>query len=157
MLLGGLALADHGGDVREVFYAALASLGFGVFFNLRGRKLFAAAAGGGIGWLFYTLAAAQGPMMQNFIASLSITAYAEIMARTQRAPVPVYLTPALIPLVPGGPIYQAMLHALNGETDLFLSTGLLAMSVTGAIALGVVAASSAMRLIFLRHLARPSR
>ena len=32
----------------EVFYAALASLGFGVFFNLRGRKLFAAAAGGGI-------------------------------------------------------------------------------------------------------------
>ncbi len=38
----------------EVFYAALASLGFGVFFNLRGRKLFAAAAGGGIGWLFYT-------------------------------------------------------------------------------------------------------
>ena len=53
----------------EVFYAALASLGFGVFFNLRGRKLFAAAAGGGIGWLFYTLAGAQGPMMQNFIAS----------------------------------------------------------------------------------------
>ena len=92
----------------EVFYAALASLGFGVFFNLRGRKLFAAAAGGGIGWLFYTLAAAQGPMTQNFIASLSITAYAEIMARTQRAPVPVYLTPALIPLVPGGSIYQEM-------------------------------------------------
>ena len=83
----------------EVFFAALASLGFGVFFNLRGRKLFAAAAGGGIGWLFYTLAGAQGPMMQNFIASLSITAYAEIMARTQRAPVPVSYTHLTLPTI----------------------------------------------------------
>lgn len=105
----------------EVFYAALASLGFGVFFNLRGRKLFAAAAGGGIGWLFYTLAAAQGPMMQNFIASLSITAYAEIMARTQRAPVPVYLTPALIPLVPAAPsIRRCCMPSTEKQTSFFL-------------------------------------
>ncbi len=138
-----------------VLYAALASLGFGVFFNLRGAKLWAAAIGGGVGWLFYMLFALQGALVQNFAASLAITVYAEIMARVQRAPVLTYLTPALIPLVPGGPIYQAMLHALNGETELFLSTGLLAMTVTGAIALGVVAASAVMRLIFLRHLARP--
>lgn len=135
-----------------VAYAALASLGFGVFFNLRGKKLFAAAVGGAVGWFFYALAAEHGPVMQNFIASLSITAYAEVLARLQRAPVPVYLTPALIPLVPGGAIYQTMLQALNGNTDLFLSTGMLAMSVTGSIALGVVAASSVMRLLFLRHL-----
>lgn len=66
----------------EVFYAALASLGFGVFFNLRGRKLFAAAAGGGIGWLFYTLAAAQGPMMQNLLQAYP----SPLMLRSWRAP-----------------------------------------------------------------------
>lgn len=135
-----------------VLFATAAAFGFGISFNLHGHKLWVAAVGGGCGWLFYLLCAPLGEMMQYFIASVSITLYAELMARVLRAPVTVFLAPALIPLVPGGQIYETMLFALNGQDELFLSTGLRALTLTGALALGVVAASSVLRLFGLRRL-----
>ena len=136
------------------------ALGFCLVFHLRRRYMFAASLGGLLTCGVYLAAASiwSGILLPTLTAAAFAALYAEFLAWFMGAPATLFLIPALlIPLVPGGSIYQAMLHALNGETDLFLSTGLLAMSVTGAIALGVVAASSAMRLIFLRHLARPSR
>lgn len=142
----------------SILCASLAALGFGVFFNLRGIKLWTAALGGGIGWLFFLLAQSGGDLIQYFMASIAITLFAEIMARIQRAPVTVYLVPALIPLVPGGAIYEAMLYALNGQNELFLSVGLHALTITGALALGIVTVSSLMRLIYARkfRLHRPT-
>lgn len=138
----------------SVFYACAAAFGFGIFFNLRGKKLVTASFCGGIGWLFYLIGAFGGDVFQNFLASCAITVFAEIMARAQRAPVIVYLAPALIPLVPGGTIYEAMLYALNGENDLFISTGLRAMTITGALSLGIVAISSMVQLVNLRQTPR---
>ena len=136
----------------SIIWATFAALGFSVFFNLRGKKLWPAAMGGGIGWLFFMLAANQGDLAQYIIASSAITLYAETMARIQRAPVTIYLAPALIPLVPGGLIYKAMLHALNGENELFLSVGLHSLTITGALALGIVAVSSLIRLLYNKKL-----
>jgi uncharacterized membrane protein YjjB (DUF3815 family) len=136
----------------SVLCASLAALGFGIFFNLRGLKLLTAAFGGGIGWLFFLLAKPGGDLVQYCMASAAITLFAEVMARIQRAPVTIYLVPALIPLVPGGLIYEAMLHALNGQNELFLSIGLHALTITGALTLGIVTVSSLMRLIYARKL-----
>ena len=141
----------------SILCASLAALGFGVFFNLRSVKLWTAAIGGGIGWLFFLLAHPGGDLVQYCTASAAITLYAEITARIQRAPVTVYLVPSLIPLVPGGLIYEAMLRALNGQNDLFLSVGLHALTITGALTLGIVTVSSLMRLVYARklHIHRP--
>lgn len=138
--------------VLSVLCASLAALGFGIFFNLRGSKLWTAAIGGGIGWLFFLLAEPGGDLVRYCTASAAITLYAEVMARIQRTPVTVYLVPALIPLVPGGLIYEAMLHALGGRNDLFLSVGLHALTITGALTLGIVTVSSLMRLVYARRL-----
>lgn len=130
-----------------VISSAAASLGFGIFFNLRGKKLLAAALGGALGWLFYILFSPFGEFMQYFAAGAAITLYSEIMARLQKAPAAIYLAPALIPLVPGGTIYEAMLFALKRLNGLFLSTGIRAMIIMGAIVLGIVTVSSVARLI----------
>lgn len=134
----------------SILCASLAALGFGIFFNLRGVKLCTAAIGSGIGWLFFLLAQPGGDLVQYCAASAAITLFAEVMARVQHAPVTVYLVPALIPLVPGGLIYEAMLNALNGQNELFLSVGLHALTITGALALGIVTVSSLMRLLYAR-------
>lgn len=111
-----------------------------------------AAFGGGIGWFFFLLTKPSGDLVQYCMASAAITLFAEVMARIQRAPVTIYLVPALIPLVPGGLIYEAMLHVLNGQNELFLSIGLHALTITGALTLGIVTVSSLMRLIYARKL-----
>lgn len=138
--------------VLPFLWASLSALGYGVFFDLRGRKLVAAALGGGVGWLaFLALSGGASDIPQYFAGAVAISAYAEAMARVQRAPVTVYLAPALIPLVPGGGIYETMLHALNGENALFLEVGIHTLIIAGALAFGVVTCSSIIRLLTSRQ------
>lgn len=133
--------------MKAVIAAGVAAFGFSIFFNLRGKKLLAASLGGSVGWILYLLFAPMGEFMQFFAASVSIALYSEIMARVQKAPAAIYLAPALIPLVPGGTIYEAMLYALKEFNDTFISTGIRAMTIMGAIVLGIVTVSSVARLI----------
>jgi uncharacterized membrane protein YjjB (DUF3815 family) len=41
--------------IIKAVYALLASLGFGVLFNIKGKNLLFASLGGAITWLFYLL------------------------------------------------------------------------------------------------------
>ena len=139
----------------NMVYAAVCTFGFSVFFNLRGKKLIACTVGGSFAWMFYELFAGYGTMAQFFIAGASIALYAEIMSRIMKAPGSIYIAPALIPLVPGGALYRSMLHVLNGENDLFISTGIEALMIIGALTLGIVSVSSVARLLFVKHLRNP--
>lgn len=130
-----------------LLYSFGACAGFCILFNLRGKKVFFAALGGAVSWLVYLLTRGLGSeTVQFFLAAMAVAAYAEIMARIQRAPVTCYLLPALLPLVPGGGIYYTMEHCLNGDTQAFLETGLHTLGLAGALALGVVVVSTAARL-----------
>ena len=132
-------------------YSIAASLGFGIFFNLKSGKLAAAALGGGVGWLVYLATLPFGnDITGSFAAALAITAYAELMARIQYSPVSIYLAPALIPLVPGAVLYRAMLLAITGDTVNAISTGFHALIITGALAIGIVTASSLLRIMIYR-------
>lgn len=139
----------------EVFYAFLACLAFGIVFQLRGCKLWCAAAGGGLGWLVYRLCGRlpDSGITSYFFATLVISAYAELMARRFRAPVSIYLAVALIPLVPGGGIYDTMEQCIQGNVTAALATGLHTVGIAGALAIGIVMVSSTVRIItqYRRH------
>ena len=139
-------------------YAFLACIGFSMLFNIHGIGMLICAGGGGLGWLCYLLAAplVHSDIIQSFLAALVISAWAEIMARLRKCPVPSYLLVALFPLVPGGGIYYTMEHALNGETDLFLASLLHTLGMAGALAVGVLLVASFVRL-FSDHKNRQSR
>ena len=77
------------------------------------------------------------------------------MARVVKAPVTVFLLIALFPLVPGGGIYYTMEYGLLGETQQFLESLLSTLGTAGALAVGILLVSSAMRLgVRLRELWR---
>lgn len=131
-----------------MLYAFISCGGFAIIYNIHGLGILICAFGGALGWLAYLLCA---PVLQSeiahiFVAALVISAYAEIMARIRKCPVTGYLLVAIFPLVPGGGIYYTMEHALNGEIDQFLSSFLHTMGLAGAIAVGVLLVSSAVRM-----------
>ena len=138
-----------------MIYAAICTFGFSIFFNLRGKKLIVCSIGGSFAWMFYELFAIHGIMTQFFASGAAIALYAELMARIMKAPGSIYIAPALIPLVPGGALYRSMLHVLNGENDLFISTGIDALMIIGALTLGIVSVSSVARLMFVKKLRNP--
>lgn len=146
------------GILLPCLYSFIACVGYCFVANVRIRKkmLFFASLGGALGWGgFLLFNYMENAIVQSFLAIIIVTIYAEILSRIFKAPVTVYLVVGLIPLVPGGGIYYTMEHAIKGNTIEFLNTGLKTFGIAGAIALGILLASSFVRLIVsVRKLAK---
>ena len=130
-------------------YAFLACAGFCLVFNIHGPGILICCSGGALGWLIYLLAEflTANIILRFLLATIVITLFSEIMARIRRCPVTGYLIIALLPLVPGSGIYEAMIHCVQGETDLFLSVLLRTLGIAGALALGALLGSSVLRIL----------
>lgn len=132
--------------VIQILAAAVASLCFGVVFQIRGKKLAFAAGSGAVAYSIYLCPWAQSTVIAIFCASCAITLYAEIVARVQKSPATVFLVAGLIPIVPGGGIYRCMYQALAGDLSQAAYTGYTTFLEAGAIAIGVVTVASLMKL-----------
>ncbi|WP_264852188.1 threonine/serine exporter family protein [Clostridium omnivorum] len=130
-------------------YAFIATFGFCILFNIRGKNLFYTSLGGGVTWFFYLLADhfSSSNIFALFIASIVAGIYSEIMARVLKSPVTTFSICAIIPLVPGGGMYNTMLQLIQGNVNNSLTTGLATLSSAGAIAVGILLASSFTKLM----------
>jgi len=137
-------------------YALLATLGFGIYFNIKGRNLIFASVGGAITWFIYLLSLSinDSVMISLFLASLTAGIYSEIQARYLKAPVTIFSICAVIPLVPGGGMYYTMLASVQGDINKFLTTGLNTLASAGAIAVGILVASTITKLLLVIQNAR---
>ena len=131
-------------------YSFLACVGFCFVFNIHGPGILICGGGGALGWLIYLLTdfVTSSLMLRFLLAAIVITLYSEIMARIRRCPVTGYLVIALLPLVPGGGIYETMRFCVQGDTQQFLSALVSTFGIAGALALGTVLGSSAIRILF---------
>ena len=135
----------------ELLMAYLASLSFAYIFNLNRRTALLAAIGGSIGWLFYSqgLAFSHDMNIAYFLGAVALSYYAEIMARKTRTPVTSYITPALIPLVPGSGLYRTMLQSLEGNYNEALREGITTMMASGALAIGILMVFTLIKIYYL--------
>ena len=126
-------------------YAFVACFAYCFIVNLRGRLLFFAPLGASIGWLVYSLCGLfAGDLLCYFLATVSVSIYAEIMARIDRVPATGFLLIGIFPMVPGGGIYYTMEYCINGDTGMFLETGLHTFGIAGCLALGVLTVTSVL-------------
>ena len=134
--------------VLPALYSFIASIAFGIQFNIRFRHIIAAAVGGIISQVIFNAAELGGSSepLCYFFATCAIAVYSEFLARRLHVPVNMYLVVAIIPLVPGKLIYQAMTALINGETQSFADQCTAAFAAAGAIAMGIFAVSSIARV-----------
>lgn len=132
----------------QILTAFLGSLGFSVLFNLRRTKLLIAAVGGMLTWAVYLLMGlffGSDPIRYLF-ASLFVTIYAEVFARVKKTPTTSYLVPGLIPLIPGGALYNTMKFALNNAWSDFGEAAAYTIQLALALSAGIIVVSSVMRM-----------
>ncbi len=136
------------------FMNFLASLGFGIIFDLRGKKLIAASINGTLGGIVYNiLLDPYGSVVALFCASVTISIFAMVMARILKCPTTILLISALVPLVPGGMMYYTVLDFINGDMALALNDAIKTFTDVGAIVIGIVIVSGleiAMRKLIKR-------
>lgn len=135
--------------IIEVVSAFIASLAFGIIFNIKNRNLFFAALCGALGWFVYKLSLNNGfsDTLSLFLASISLSAYSEVFARVLKTPVTTFIIVALIPLVPGGGMYYTMLEAITGNIMTSLEIGIETIASAGVLAIGIILVSSITRTI----------
>ena len=138
-----------------LFSSFLASLGFGILFNIKGKNLILAGIGGAVYKLVLFLGGSE--MIAMFSGSVVFSLYSEILARVCKTPVTTFIICALIPLVPGGGMYRTMQQAIAGNIDKALAIGLNTISIAGVLVLGILLVSTLMRAFYHMQKERKAR
>lgn len=140
----------------QLITATLGAFGFSLIFNVRGKMVLYTTLGGVLAWGSYLLLKAAGltPPAAYLLVSIIITIYAEIHARTRKAPATVFLVCAIIPLVPGSRLYATMVYAVHLDWEDFMEKGLETLLLAVALAAGIIIVSTVMHAV---HAAREIR
>lgn len=123
-------------------------IGFFILFNIHGPGGLICALGGMLTWLIYCICIRLGcqDIAAYFWATVFSSLYAEIMARVRKYPAISYLVVSAFPLIPGAGVYYTMNHAVRGDMANFASQGMHTAAIAGAMAVGILLASTVVRL-----------
>lgn len=123
--------------------AVIGTLGFSLMFKISRKQLPWAILGGAVTFVFYLLFLNFGCFIANMMAGVAMMGYCEIVARIRKAPVTVFLSAALVVLVPGGALYYTIYNVLAKNTDMVISYG----ATTAITCLGIIAGISIATVI----------
>ncbi len=128
----------------------LASLGFGVLYNIQERQtLLLAGLTGAIGTVTYQLVMTLGgtELSASFYGAITFSLLAQLLAKIRRTPSIMYSVPALIPLVPGGTVFKMMSELLTGKTYNGLNLGMHALAISGMLVFGMTLTATCLALV----------
>lgn len=139
-------------EALQVFTGFVGVIGFSILFNIRGKRLIATAVGGFLSWALFVVLSHVIPneAFNYFLVALLISVYAEIMARVMKTPTTTFITASLVPLIPGGSLYYTMAYAFESNMEAFLEKAIYTLQLAAALALGIIVASTAVKLIMFK-------
>ena len=131
----------------SILLALVGTVGFCILFQVPQKSMVFSALCGALGWAVYILC-------QNYDITIGIAAFSaaavvaiagEILARTRKEAVTIFVIPGILPLVPGMGIYYCMFNFLSGNEAKAAYWGEQTLIIAGAIALGILVVSSLVR------------
>ncbi|MBP3416975.1 MAG: threonine/serine exporter family protein [Spirochaetaceae bacterium] len=138
-------------DVLLVFlWGGGAAAALSYCMNISRYNIVFGAIVGGLGWTVYsvTIAVGQSAGTQSYFwGALVVAILSEILALVQKKPATIYLVPGLLPLVPGGGMFETMEATVEGNLQEALLLGFSTLTSAGAIALAIALASSGKRIV----------
>ena len=137
-------------DAIQIISGFIGSLGFAILYNIRGKRFVFAAFGGLLSWSMFLLLGLliESEPVRYFIVAAVISLYAEIMARVLRTPTTTFIMTGLIPLIPGSSLYYTMAYAFESNAAKFIDKGICTLQLALALALGVIVAAAATKIVF---------
>lgn len=136
--------------IINVAFSYLASVGFALTINVPHRALNLAGISGAAGWMIYWFAnrANMGRMLSNLLGAFIVGILGLLFSRIKKCPMTVFNIPAIVPLVPGLPAYQAVRALVSGNLRGASDAILRVAVVTGAIALGMLLSTMCTEMFY---------
>lgn len=129
-------------------FSFLATAAFAYFFHINRYDILWTSLFGAAGWIVYLLVSENfaGQTMAYIAGASLVGLLSELAAVIFRKPATVYIVPGIIPLVPGGGMYETMFLAVLGRPEAASTVAFNTLSAAAAIAVGIALASSFARL-----------
>ena len=133
----------------NVVFSYLSTVTFGVITNIPRKALNACGITGAAGWMIFILLRQMeaGEVFANFFSAVCIGLLSIYFSRKKKMPTILFNIPSIVPLVPGGPAYQAI---RNFVLDNYISGFHFTMTVVmtaASIAAGFMVTSLVERLL----------
>lgn len=130
--------------------AFISTIAFAIVFHTPRKQYVFAGLVGAFGWLIYIVYVhfTQDAVFASFFAALGLTYLGRIFSFSRRAPLPVFLTSGIFPIVPGAGIYYTGYHIFMNDNAAAAATGLQTIKIAIAIALGIGIVISLPRVFF---------
>ena len=139
--------------IFNLLFSFTASYFFAVVFDAPKKLFFPAGIVGAVGWMMgqtFGIVFDLSLVMVNFIGAFTLGIMSHIMARVYKEPSTIFLTPGIIPFVPGGMAYDAtssiILSDYFGAVNIIMEVIISA----GSIAAGILFAEQ-FALLFIRN------
>lgn len=135
-------------------FASAATCGFAIFFNVNKKILLYDSIIGGVGWLIYLYLYynIDNPMLWGFISAASVSIISEALARKIKQPAIIFVTPGILPLIPGIGLYNTVHYIIQKKYLSAATTGTSAIMIGIGIALGILVSSSIFKVFNLYKL-----
>jgi uncharacterized membrane protein YjjB (DUF3815 family) len=125
--------------LRELALAFVATLGFGLLFNVPRRALLACGLTGAIGRVVRALVEGLGAsdVGGTFLGAVAVALVGYGLARLYRVPRTIFTITGVIPMVPGVPAFSTMLQLAAGDIQQGIASAVQTALITGALAMGL--------------------
>ncbi len=126
-------------SIAEIFFMFIASLTYSIINDCPKKELGYAAFTGSLTWIFYLISLGLGDsvLFANFFSTLLVTIFCKLLTIYRKQPLTLYLVPAIIPLVPGKTIFDALYAVVAGDTPLAIDQAIFTISIACCITLGI--------------------
>lgn len=130
-------------------FSYLSTITFGIVTNVPRKLLNACGITGAVGWMIYwsTKNLEAGAIFANFLGAIGIGLLSIYFSRKKKMPMTIFNIPSLVPLVPGGPAYQAVRSIVLGDYVLGFHSIIKVIMTAGAIAAGFMVTGIVERLL----------
>lgn len=81
------------------------------------------------------------------VSSFCITIYSEILARALKTPTTVFLSPAIVPILPGRSLFYSIKNLISRDFNIAFDMGFNTLMTSCAISMGIVLASAIVTLL----------
>lgn len=127
-------------SIIQIISGAIGTAGFGVLFNIRGKKLLFGTLGGLMAWTIYVICSLFIPneAVIYLLVSIITSLYAELLAVKLKTPTTSFLIISLVPLIPGGSLYYTLAYALGGNLESFIAKAVSTLQLAAALSLGII-------------------
>ena len=134
-------------DIKQaliiIISGMLGTIGFSALFRCDKRRVLCNALGGALTCAVYVVCYnfSDNLFLQNFLAAVFVTVYAEVMARFMKAPTTPILACSVISLVPGSKLYYTTYYLVTSEDELFRATLKETLVIAAGLAVGIICIS----------------